>query len=335
MDPVFVKGVLALLISVVVFIGSVWLLVSMILGARLGYFVTGTCLFGIMTIISGLWVVISIIPLPSLGFGVALGPKGAETTWHALSVAGDLTTVESEFGEFDVADYPDGAGWEDPKESRQLADLKGEQDTLKEFESAKPIIESFIGSVTSPIEGKREKVAEQVLTPVELESGKYTLTDFKIKQQTVEEKESLIAVARIVPSELLNATGLGAGVEEGVVTRYLVKLGDTVSTGDPVLEAETDKGLVEVTADRPGRVITLGLRKGDKVKPNAPYATVDVSAKPGAPEPVEVAAVRVRGNLRVPSVIYLLASSALFVLHLAGLGRMERSRKGATAPQTA
>lgn len=330
MDPVFVKGVLALVISVVVFIGSVWLLVAMVLGARLGYFVTGTCLFGIIAIITALWVVISIIPIPSLGFGAALGPKGAETTWHALGTGNQLTKVESEFGTFDVSDYPEGS-WESPRADRKLADLKGEESTLKEYSAAKPVIDSFMGSVTSPIQGKREKVQDMVQDPVSLVSGSFTLTDFKIKEVTVEKKASLIGVGRVVPSELMNAT-LPPGLEEGTVEEYLVKLGDKVNAGDPVLSAKTESGTIQVTADRPGRVIVFGLRKGDKVKPNAPYATVEVSDNPGAPDPVEVAAVRVRGNLRVPSVIYMIVSFALFFLHLAGLSRLEKARKTAASP---
>ncbi|HVE76743.1 MAG TPA: hypothetical protein VND22_08285, partial [Actinomycetota bacterium] len=102
MDSVFINGMLAFLIAFAVFIGSVYLLVALILGPRLGYFVVATNLLGIIAMLALFWVGISLIPLPQLGLGTALGPKGAETTWHGIGAGPDVTSVEHEFGTFEV-----------------------------------------------------------------------------------------------------------------------------------------------------------------------------------------------------------------------------------------
>lgn len=333
MDPVFVKGVLAFIIAMAVFVGSVWLLLAMILGVRMGYFVMGTCFFGVMAVIAVLWVFISLVPAPSLGFGVALGPKGRETTWEPVAAGADLQTFDSEFGSFDVADYP-GGDWEEPKRGRRIADLgtgiprpgKADEDTAKESEGVKPVVDSFISNVLSPIPGKREDVQSKVLSEVGLESGKVTFTDIRMKEETVAGKSSVIAVGRVVPSSPVAAGDLG-GVEEGIVKEYTVPTGTVVSAGDTLIIAETEGGDVEVASTLGGRVIAFGLRKGDAIKPGVPFAIIDLTGQAGQPEPVEVAAVRVRGSLRTPSFYYLTALSVLFFLHLYGLGRMERTRK--------
>lgn len=333
MDPVFIKGILAFAISVAVFIGSVWLLLSMILGVKLGYMVTGSVLWGIMVIITGLWVVISIIPIPSLGLGTALGPKGPETAWHGAGIGPELSSVETEFGTFDVSDYPNGS-WQVPADNRKLADLKGDEDTKSEVESAKPVMDGFLGDALSPIPGKRKEVESALHGEVNLTSGQVQIVNIRIKQETVDEKDSLIAMGTAVPSDQLVAgQELKDATEEAVVTRYLVKPGETVSAGDPVIEAKAGSETLQLVADKDGRLISFGLRVDDAIKPGVPFATIDLSGLPGAPEPVEVLAVRVRGALRAKSITtFFIPSLILFALHLFGLDRMEREKRVAAQP---
>jgi len=321
-DAEFIKGVAAFLISMVVFVGSCWLLLSMILGVRLGYFVMATCFFGVMFLLSAIWLL------------TALGPKGPETTWQVTGVGGDLSSIDSAYGSFDVSDYPQG-NWKTPAKGQYLADLKGENSTDKELENLKPVMEAFVSDAVSAIPGKRKEVAGEVEGPVDLVPGEFQVTDVKMKQESVDGKESLIAVGMAVPSANLVAGALPNGAPEGLVERFLVKEGDKVSRGDPVVSVKTDKGTVTLGADRQGKLIKFGLRVEDKIKQGVPFATVDLSGLSGAPEPVLVSAARVRGAVRTPSIYYLVASLVLLALHMAGLSRIEKSKKLEVQPSGA
>jgi hypothetical protein len=343
MDPVFIKGVLALILAGAVFIGSVWLLLALILGPRMGYLVMATSLFGIMVILSGMWTANS------------LGPKGPETTWHPAGAGSDLSEVSARGETYDVSDYPDGSGWVTPalddvdtqelEEGAYIADLHParspclslisdcvKRDTAGETENARPVMETFVGEAVSPIPGKREAVADQVQSDIALQSGQFAIADIRMKESEVEGKSSILAVGRAVPSDQIVPDTLGAGVEEGTVEEYLVDVGDTISAGAPLIRIKSDQGTFQVPSDKTGRVLTHGLRAGDAVKAGIPLAVIDISGQPGAPAPTEVAAVRVRGAVRRPAIYYLVASLVLFGLHFALLRRAERP---AVAPATA
>lgn len=332
MDPVFVKGVLALVLSLVVFIGSVWLLLAMVLGVRMGYLVTATTLFGIMVILSGMWT------------ANTLGPKGPETTWHAVGAGPDISEVSANGESYDVADYPEGE-WVEPKENGYMADLHpakspclslitdcSERDTAGELENARPVMETFVREAVSPIPGKREEVASQVQGSIALDESAFAMADVRMKEGEVEGKESIIAVGKAVPSDEIVPAAFPGGLEQGTVVEYMVDVGERVSAGQPIMEAKSDSGSFQIVSDKTGRVLTHGLRPDDSVKPGVPIAVVDISGQPGAPAPVEVAAVRVLGSVRRPAILYLVASLVLFALHMALLRRAELARKALPQP---
>ena len=68
---------------------------------------------------------------------------------------------------------------------------------------------------------------------------------------------------------------LGENVEQGDVTRVLVKVGDTISLEQPVVELETDKATIEVPSSVAGVVKDIKVKAGDKVKVGAVILTVD------------------------------------------------------------
>lgn len=333
MDPVFVQGVIATVLSIAVFFGTPWLVLSIVLGARMAYLVIASVFFGLMIILSAMW------------FGNALGPKGPETTWHAIGVGDDLTEVEGFGASYDVSEYP-GGDWEIPARDRRLADLQprarpclslirpcASQDTRKESKNADPVMNTLVSEAVSPIPGKRDRVKEEVHGTISLGADTdFTVTDIRMREEIIDGKPSLIAMGRAAPSGSLLAQTLGEGVDEAKVARYLVKVGDRVSAGDGVLEADAEGRTVTVASNLAGRVIGLGLRVGDKVKPGVPMATVDLSGQPGQPAPAEVAAVRVRGAVRTPAFIYLIASLILFGVHMAALARSEKARSPAAQP---
>ena len=107
MDSIFVEGLAATISAIIVFCGSVWLLLALVLGPRLSYFITASITLGFLLMMGVVW---------STG-DAALGPVG-ELPSYATVGAGD-TPEESGFGP--AGDFPDGGDWfaADPEEAEQ------------------------------------------------------------------------------------------------------------------------------------------------------------------------------------------------------------------------
>ncbi|HTM03927.1 MAG TPA: 2-oxo acid dehydrogenase subunit E2 [Vicinamibacterales bacterium] len=71
---------------------------------------------------------------------------------------------------------------------------------------------------------------------------------------------------------------LGENVAGGDVTRVMVKVGDTVTKDQAVIELETDKATIEVPSSVAGVVKEIKIKKGEKVKVGAVVFTVDEGA---------------------------------------------------------
>ena len=84
---------------------------------------------------------------------------------------------------------------------------------------------------------------------------------------------------------------LGDGVDKADVARVMVSVGDMVAVDQSVLELETDKATVEVPSTVAGKVLTLTVKAGDKVKAGQVVFTVDGSAAAPAAAPAPAAAV--------------------------------------------
>jgi pyruvate dehydrogenase E2 component (dihydrolipoamide acetyltransferase) len=86
---------------------------------------------------------------------------------------------------------------------------------------------------------------------------------------------------------------LGEGLEEAVVTEWLVAEGDDVALNQPIAEIETAKAVVEVPSPFAGRVARLHAAAGDAVQVGAPLVTYEVEEGAGAvsdgPEPAAAA----------------------------------------------
>ena len=79
---------------------------------------------------------------------------------------------------------------------------------------------------------------------------------------------------------------LGENVEQGDVTRVLVKVGDTIKKDQSVVELETDKATIEVPSSVAGVVKDIKVKQGDKVKVGAVILTVDENGA-GSPKEAE------------------------------------------------
>ena len=89
---------------------------------------------------------------------------------------------------------------------------------------------------------------------------------------------------------------LSPTMEEGKLSKWLVKVGDTVKPGDVLAEIETDKATMEVESVDSGKVVKILIPEGTEgVKVNEPIAQVQgdgetLEAPPvakTAPEPAE------------------------------------------------
>ena len=70
---------------------------------------------------------------------------------------------------------------------------------------------------------------------------------------------------------------LGEGLEEAVVTSWLVAEGEEVALNQPFVEIETAKAVVEVPAPWPGRVVMLHVEAGETLAVGAALVTFDVN----------------------------------------------------------
>jgi len=81
---------------------------------------------------------------------------------------------------------------------------------------------------------------------------------------------------------------LGENIEQGDLVRLMVAPGATVSTGQSVMELETDKAVVEVPSSVSGTVQEIRVKEGDKIKVGQVIFTVDgAEAKSAASAPAQ------------------------------------------------
>jgi pyruvate dehydrogenase E2 component (dihydrolipoamide acetyltransferase) len=85
----------------------------------------------------------------------------------------------------------------------------------------------------------------------------------------------------------LKLPDVGDNIEKGTVVTVLIKPGDTVAAGDPIIEIETDKAVVEVPASEGGTVEAVSVNVGDTVAVGGVIATLSGSAAGAASGPAQ------------------------------------------------
>ena len=65
---------------------------------------------------------------------------------------------------------------------------------------------------------------------------------------------------------------LSDSMEEGTIVQWLVRAGDHVDEGQPLVEVETDKASVVYEAQTAGLVLELRAAEGESVRVGAPIA---------------------------------------------------------------
>ena len=83
-----------------------------------------------------------------------------------------------------------------------------------------------------------------------------------------------------MPIEIL-MPALSPTMEEGTLSKWLVKEGDIVTSGDLIAEIETDKATMEVEAVDDGKIGKLLVTEGsDGIKVNTPIAILNAGKEP-------------------------------------------------------
>ncbi len=77
---------------------------------------------------------------------------------------------------------------------------------------------------------------------------------------------------------------LGENIEQGDLVRLMVSPGASVSTGQSVMELETDKAVLEVPSSVTGTVQEIRVKEGDKIKVGQVIFTVDGAEAKTSPE---------------------------------------------------
>ncbi|QAX29752.1 pyruvate dehydrogenase complex dihydrolipoamide acetyltransferase [Leisingera sp. NJS204] len=112
-----------------------------------------------------------------------------------------------------------------------------------------------------------------------------------------------------MPTEIL-MPALSPTMEEGTLAKWLVKEGDTVSSGDLIAEIETDKATMEFEAVDEGVVGKILIAEGSEgVKVNTPIAVLledgesadDIGTAPASSEPAAASAAAEPGPAASPS----------------------------------
>ncbi|HTZ97383.1 MAG TPA: dihydrolipoyllysine-residue acetyltransferase [Terriglobales bacterium] len=77
---------------------------------------------------------------------------------------------------------------------------------------------------------------------------------------------------------------LGENIDQGDLVRLMISPGATIAEGQPVMELETDKAVVEVPSSISGTVKEVRVKQGEKVKVGQVIFTVDNGARGSSPK---------------------------------------------------
>lgn len=83
---------------------------------------------------------------------------------------------------------------------------------------------------------------------------------------------------------------MGFDMEEGTIVRWIKKIGDDVTKGEPIAEIETDKVTIEIEAFASGKLTEIVVKEGQVAPVNSVIARLDGADGAAAPAPEAAAA---------------------------------------------
>ena len=149
MDLVFLEGIAATVAAIIVFCGSVFLLLAMVMGGRLAYFVTASVTLAFLLMMGVVW---SLNPL---------GPVGKLPEWDPLDIGADASALE--FGP--AAEYPEG-GWqavdtEDQAETAEASELESSATSYLETAIEEGEVDTFEAASDAVVNTDLTRLLEQ------------------------------------------------------------------------------------------------------------------------------------------------------------------------------
>ena len=150
MDQTFWVGLAAFISAVVIFCGSVWLLLAVIMGPKLAYFVSASVTLGFVLIMGAVW-----------SYGTPLGPVGELPSWNGLAAAAAGDPLD--FGP--ASAYPESP-WEpaDPDDQHQVTivgELENEAADFLEEELDAGNIATFESGGDAVVDSEQTRLLEQ------------------------------------------------------------------------------------------------------------------------------------------------------------------------------
>jgi hypothetical protein len=147
-------GVLTVVMAIIIFVGSIYVILSAVFGPRMGYLVLAVAFFGWMIIFSGLWVTGYWIS-QGLTTPKDLGPRGTEAHWQAMG-----SGIEVASPRYPIIDKYPGDPWQSSTGPNDPRDAS-------------------VGTVTTAVQ---EFMAEQANSQLASEGTKQTVqpTDFTV-----------------------------------------------------------------------------------------------------------------------------------------------------------
>ena len=173
---------------------------------------------------------------------------------------------------------------------------------VMELETDKAVVEvpSSVSGTIREIrvkEGQKVKVGEVIFT-VENGAGGATRSPAAAKEAPAPPKPAVVqanvpAVEKKAPPAAPATPGasefrlpeLGENIDRGDLVRLMISPGARVAEGQPVMELETDKAVVEVPSSVSGVVKEVCVREGEKVKVGDVIFTLEGGAAPPPPRP--------------------------------------------------
>jgi 2-oxoglutarate dehydrogenase E2 component (dihydrolipoamide succinyltransferase) len=98
---------------------------------------------------------------------------------------------------------------------------------------------------------------------------------------------------------------MGESITEGTISKWIVKEGDTVQQGDLLLELETDKVNLEISAEQDGVVAEILMNEGDTVKIGEAVGRIGEAGQAAAPKaaaPAPAAAPPQKESIAAPAI---------------------------------
>jgi pyruvate dehydrogenase E2 component (dihydrolipoamide acetyltransferase) len=109
---------------------------------------------------------------------------------------------------------------------------------------------------------------------------------------------------------MIDLARVGLVMETAKVVGWLKKVGDEVAVGEPLLEIETEKSVVEVEASTAGRLVEILVAPGDEIEVGANIACIDDGRDEPADAPAKAEPAKPAAAAAAPAAVPVKAASA-------------------------